>query len=114
MTKKQSALIGILVLLCGVSLYLWVTRSDNVDPALAEAKFEYLCPHCNSDFVLTAGEYGQMFAKHQGIFCPKCGKSIDDPVAAAKDLGAFQPEPVAEAEKERTVTPSMSRQRNSG
>ena len=81
--NRTTILVGILVVLLGVAGFVWWNQSGTeVDPAFANAKTSFSCPHCNSTFELTGEQVTQMTRDEGGITCPLCGQKINDFVSA--------------------------------
>lgn len=66
-------LIVVLVLLGGVSAYMWSSsEGTETDTKVAQQTEKYTCPKCGGDFELTLAESTEMYKSGAGITCPKC------------------------------------------
>lgn len=100
--KKPVLLISVLVALAGVSAYLWMTREGDVDSTLGAAEFAFVCPSCSEEFTVTGEQYREQFVSGGGLKCPECNNRVEDPKAAAKDLGEYAP-----TQKQEELGPSV-------
>jgi ribosomal protein L37AE/L43A len=74
--QKKVGLVAVLILLCGVSAYMWMSNSElETDTAIAKKTETWKCPACEEQFQLTVAEVTAMLrtARHD-IVCPKCGE----------------------------------------
>lgn len=74
--EKKIGLVAILVLLCGVSAYMWMSKSGTeTDSAIAEMKETWKCAECGKDFELTTAQATAMLRtpRHE-IVCPYCNQ----------------------------------------
>jgi len=94
--RKPVLLIVVLVVLAGVSAYLWLTREGDVDSSLASAQFTFVCPECDKEFMVTGEQYREQFVQGGGLVCPACDSKVENTKAAAKDLGSYAPTPEQE------------------
>jgi|GEM_PF-5814313 len=94
--RKPVLLIVVMVVLAGVSAYVWLSGEGDVDSSLAAAQFTFVCPDCNKEFTVTGEQYRDQFARGGGLVCPACDNKVEDTKAAAKDLGSYTPTPEQE------------------
>lgn len=72
--QKKVGLIAVLVVLCGVSAYMWMSSSGTeTDTAIAGIKETYKCSECDKQFELTVAQATAMLrtSRHE-IVCPYC------------------------------------------
>lgn len=72
--QKKVGLVAVLVLLCGVSAYMWMSKSGTeTDTTIAGVKETWTCSECGKDFELTTAKATAMLrtARHE-IVCPFC------------------------------------------
>lgn len=74
--QRKVGLAAVLVLLCGVSAYLWTSNSGTeTDANISEMKESYKCSECDKQFELTNAQAIAMWrtSRHE-IVCPYCDK----------------------------------------
>lgn len=72
--QRKVVLAVVLVLLCGVSAYLWTTQTGTeTDAGVAELKEVWHCSECSKQFELSVAEATAMLrtSRHE-IVCPFC------------------------------------------
>lgn len=74
MNKRTIGLIVVLVVLSGVSIYLWNNSGTETDESLAEASDSFTCPHCGNSFELSSLAQAEMLQAEQDFICPACAK----------------------------------------
>jgi len=117
--QKKVGLAAVLVLLCGVSVYMWTSNTgEESDNKIVEKKEKWTCPHCGKDFELSVSEATAMMrTKRHEIVCPYCkegGATRDDivmtmggglPIAGGNDGNTDEAD---EEEEEEAPKPSGS------
>ena len=75
--QRKVGLVAVLVLFCGVSAYMWASRSGTeTDGAIAAIKETWRCSSCEKQFELTNAEATVMLrASPHKIICPHCGEA---------------------------------------
>jgi hypothetical protein len=84
LSRTAVILLGVLVVLLGVSAYLWSfygTGQAEADPRIAGALQNFTCDKCGYTFTMTMAEVSHMRRTRGMICCPKCGEG-----GAHKDL----------------------------
>lgn len=91
---KKIGVAGILVVLIGISIYMWTTKAEvEYDPRLQALGAEkQKCPHCEHEFELTLDEQRDMLRHRGDIFCPNCGEGGSRRTDVQVSFGA-QPNP---------------------
>ena len=120
LSRTVLVLLGVLVVLTGVSTYLWFyygTGQAEVDHRIADTLQNFTCDKCGHTFTMTMAEVSYMRRTRLQIYCPKCGEG-----GAHKDLmnrtsavgpapAAIAPSPEQEpAEPESAVAPNADRE----
>lgn len=73
--KRHAVLIGILVVLVGISAYMWSKQSgDETDMTIAKTMERYKCQQCGAEFQLTNADATEMHRKGAGVVCPTCNQ----------------------------------------
>lgn len=73
--QRKVGLIAVLVLLCGVSAYMWLSNSGaETDTAITSKTETWKCPSCGKEFQLSVAEATAMLrTPSHDIVCPNCG-----------------------------------------
>lgn len=88
--KKPVVLGGVLIVLVGISVYLWTTKADTeTDTTVAQTKEKFKCPHCEKEFELTNAESTRMYQSGTGIICPFCKESGSSKTNIEFTIGGF-------------------------
>lgn len=114
--QRKVVLAVVLVLLCGVSAYMWVSNSGaETDSKIAQMKETWKCAACGKEFELTTAEARAMLqAPRHEIVCPHCdegGAEREGPLVSmsgglpAGGGGDVDDQPVEEEEEERPPRP---------
>ncbi len=84
--NKKEILGAALLVLVGVSVYLWTSdKGPNVDTRLAANTEHYVCPKCQHEFDLTNAESTAMF-RAGGIKCPSCQEIGDSRMKSSVEV----------------------------
>ncbi|MCG8407479.1 MAG: hypothetical protein MI923_19950 [Phycisphaerales bacterium] len=71
--KRQFVLVGVLVLLCGISIFVWTTMSDDkIDSAQKSIMETIKCHSCGHQFEMSVQNQTLMLKGGKGLQCPSC------------------------------------------
>ena len=71
--KRTTALIAVLVALCGISVFLWTAMErEEVDKSVSGQIEAFACASCGHSFQVTVQEASDMFRAGNGVVCPAC------------------------------------------
>ncbi len=97
MNKRTIGLIVLLVILTGISAYLWSNSGTETDDSIAHLSESFTCPHCGNSFELTTQAQAEMLRARQDFVCPACekGGSLKDHVIVhiSGPVGSVEPPP---------------------
>lgn len=114
--QKKVGLAGVLVVLCGVSAYMWTSGAgEQADPTIAAVSESWRCSECDKQFDLTVAEATSMLrtTRHE-IVCPHCGEGGAEREGELVYMGGALPtgsggdgddDDSEEEEEERPATP---------
>ncbi len=81
---------GILVVLIGISVYMWSSRETlETDNAIAQTSESYSCTKCGNEFQLTVQEASDQLAAQGGVVCPACNETTGQKRDVKVRMGSF-------------------------
>ncbi len=101
-SNKMIILGGVLVILVGVSIYLWTRQGEpQADTTVAAQVEEVTCPDCGHKWTMTNQQLTEMRRANEGrIICPQCKKGDADKTNVQVRMG-FGATPAQEEEEEK-------------
>ncbi len=94
--KRVVILCGVLIVLVGISAFMWSRQTgEETDTSIAATTERYSCKQCGAIFELTNEQATEMLRKGEGVVCPTCnqvGADKQDVKVMVGGLGGDQAE----------------------